>query len=232
MAVVYWIHTKDHKDLFNEGYIGFTSKSVETRLGSHKRNYHKFIKEGVSGGCLKLYAFIKENGGWDNVLTDVVCISTNNYCLYVENALRPLPNTGLNTRAGGDTPMMFGRKLSEETKEKLAIVRSQWVMSDATRKRLSSERVGVGNPMFGVPAWKQSSVSDECKETWAVADEVFSLWNIGIGVRSLHNKHFKHTNFNSLDSMVRKFRKGWNPLEDEEWLNFKRMKDESKASIK
>jgi len=229
MAVVYWIHTKEHKDMFHEGYIGFTSKTIEDRIASHKMNYRRFVKNGSNGGCLKLYSFIKNNGGWDNIFVDVICISTKEYCLYVENSLRPLPNIGLNIRVGGDTPLMLGRKLSEEAKEKLSIVRASWVMSDATRKRLSSERSGAGNPMFGTPAWEQSGVSDECRETWAVADEVFSLWSEGTGTRSLHNRHFKHTNFNSLDSMVRKFRKGWNPLEDEDWLYFKRTRDECKA---
>ena len=35
MAIVYWIRRPEHTDIFSEGYVGVTSRSLEERIADH-----------------------------------------------------------------------------------------------------------------------------------------------------------------------------------------------------
>lgn len=121
---------------------------------------------------------------------------------------------------------MLGREVTAETKAKLKVVRSKWVMSDATRLRVSENRKGSGNPLFGTPPGEATSATEISKNTWLFADAVYDHWKSNRrGVRVI-SKCFKELNYWSLDSMIRKFRAGWSPYEDDLWIKFKEYKNE------
>jgi hypothetical protein len=64
--------------------------------------------------------------GWANLVKQVVLVASNDYCLDIEKKLRPVDFIGWNQIAGGGMPpkakkgMGKGRKLSQETKDKIS----------------------------------------------------------------------------------------------------------------
>lgn len=217
MAFIYWIKSKDHTDFLTQGYIGYTSKTVADRAKSHKFNYKRFILDGKSGGCLKLYSEIKSIGNWSQVDMITLLEGSEEYCLDIEYKLRPNENIGWNVRVGGDKQVMFKREVSSETKRKLAEVRKTWVMSEETKVRLSNERQGEGNPRFGSKPWEQKTAD---LVTWQHAHLIHEYWLASsYGTKRL-TKNFPQFSYWGIDTMIRKFRSGWNPIEDPSWLEF------------
>lgn len=158
-----------------------------------------------------------------------VCESTIEYCIYLENKLRPEPEIGWNIRVGGEYHVMYKRQVTQETKDKLRLVRSSWVMSDSSRNKLSVERTGVLNPMYSVKPWENPSSTDQSKISWLKADVVFETWLCTkFGTRKI-TKIFCDLNYWSIDSMIRKFRSGWNPKTDIEWLRYKETYESKKT---
>ena len=109
---LYWIHHKDHSDIFSQGYVG-VSNNVEKRWYDHSwkaQNTHL-------SNAIKKY-------GWDNLVKKVVLIADDAYCLDIESKLRPTANIGWNiTFGGGMPPNALGKKfgpMSEETKAKVS----------------------------------------------------------------------------------------------------------------
>jgi group I intron endonuclease len=109
---LYWIHHKDHSDIFSQGYVG-VSNNVEKRWYDHSwkaQNTHL-------SNAIKKY-------GWDNLVKKVVLIADDAYCLDIESKLRPTANIGWNiTFGGGMPPSALGKKfgaMSEETKAKIS----------------------------------------------------------------------------------------------------------------
>lgn len=221
MAFVYWITNNIEDDICSQGYVGVTSKSVATRIKSHKQSYVRFCNGGKAG-CRKLYAIIKKLGGWDNVQVKTICESSTDYCLDLEYKLRAEPNVGWNTRVGGDHRVMFKRKFTEETKRKLALVRKTWVMSDKTRESMSRRRMSEGNPMFGTLPWKNPASTESSRNTWLAADRIYNYWvshNFPGFLRT--SNQFSDLNINSITTMVSKFKLGWIPTEDDNWKIYK-----------
>lgn len=109
---LYWIRHQDHTDMFHQGYIG-VSKNVEKRWYDHKtytENAH--LKNAIT------------KYGWDNLVKEVVLIADDDYCLDIENKLRPSDKIGWNiVMGGGKPPNALGKKFvrSEEYKQKQSL---------------------------------------------------------------------------------------------------------------
>ena len=124
---IYWIHHKDHTDMFSQGYVG-VSKNIEARWFRHSRySDNQHLKSAI-----KKY-------GWDNLVKEVVLIGEETYCYELETKIRPTRQIGWNIAEGGakppttqyrgdnytsplkgksrSTPWMFGRKVSEKEKQ-------------------------------------------------------------------------------------------------------------------
>ena len=99
----------------SEGYIG-VSKCPEKRFKAHRHSRENFLlRDKIKGGNTSMVILLE---------------SDEEYCLHVENSLRPMDNVGWNRVAGGGLPPV------EKSKE--------------TRKRMSKAKSGVNNPMFGL----------------------------------------------------------------------------------
>ena len=111
MTSVYWIAHKDHTDMFSQGYVG-VSNNVDYRWNSHKSlrtNVH--LKNAIN------------KYGWDNLVKKVVLIGEEDYCLEIENKLRPADKIGWNlVCGGGKPPSALGKKFikSAETRQKIS----------------------------------------------------------------------------------------------------------------
>lgn len=112
MTAVYWIAHKDHTDIFSQGYIG-VSNNVEKRWDYHKKKgENNHIRNAIN------------KYGWDNLVKKVVLIGEEDYCLEIENKLRPADKIGWNlVCGGGKPPSALGKKFirSPEWIEKLRL---------------------------------------------------------------------------------------------------------------
>jgi predicted GIY-YIG superfamily endonuclease len=92
MSCVYWIHTPEHTNIFQQGYVG-VSKRFERRIWEHLK---------LSGNAHLKNAINKY--GWDNLVKEKVIIADESYCLEMETKLRPKESIGWNIVMGGGMP--------------------------------------------------------------------------------------------------------------------------------
>lgn len=124
---VYWIHHKDHTNVFNDGYVGVT-KNIKLRFNRHHKHCEN---EHLKNAILKY--------GWDNLIKQIIVIADEKYCYDLETKLRPKKQIGWNIAEGGckppickprgegyvsplkgkhfPTPWMMGRKNSEKSRQ-------------------------------------------------------------------------------------------------------------------
>ena len=95
---VYWIHTKDHSDIFSEGYIG-VSNNAKTRW---KSGHQRQVKNNMHPN-IRLTNAINEHG-WNNLVMEVILIADSDYCHNIEQKLRPSEEIGWNLAIGGGKP--------------------------------------------------------------------------------------------------------------------------------
>lgn len=137
---VYWIRHPLHTDMFSEGYIGITSKSLKERLRGHldatKRHYGS-SKQTVVGRALLKY-------GQDTLVMEAICYCDKEYAQYLEREMRPEKKIGWNIAIGGDIPPgVKGLPVSKETREKLSKVHKGKLVSEETRQKQSKAKKGI-----------------------------------------------------------------------------------------
>lgn len=82
VGYVYWIHKPEHTDIFTEGYVGITSKTVEVRYRQH------IAASTPNGNNLPINKAIRKYG--DSLIVDTILVGTIEYCAEIENKLRPV----------------------------------------------------------------------------------------------------------------------------------------------
>lgn len=87
---IYWIHHINHFDIFSQGYVGISNQPSE-RFNQHKSNTNKHLSN----------AFDKYR---EDVVLDIILESSEEYCKYLEQILRPKENIGWNIAIGGGMP--------------------------------------------------------------------------------------------------------------------------------
>lgn len=240
MAIVYWIRHPDHTDIFTEGYIGFSSKSLDERYtkhicdatGKNKRNY-------------RLHNAIRKYG--ENFLvTEVLVVGDDSYCLNIEEKLRPNKNIGWNHNIGGSKPpcivgRMFseesieklrkahtGKILSQETRDKISAVQIGRTASDETRHKMSKARLGT-KVSYETKQRMSKAKKSACALPWLshlANDLVWSkaleisnaLINSTIVGAKSARKMFGFKTDGAATSLIKKLKSGWNPSEDASYL--------------
>jgi hypothetical protein len=89
---VYWIHHKDHTNIFSQGYIGVSNNPENRWLYHWKYNGNEHLQRAI-----KKY-------GWENLTKEVILIGEKNYCFDLETKLRPNRQIGWNISEGGAKP--------------------------------------------------------------------------------------------------------------------------------
>jgi len=220
MAFVYWIHLPEHTDITSEGYIGFTSRTVAERYRDHR--YSSKVTERKT---YKLYNAINKYG--DALIVTTLLEGSSEYCLMIENKLRPQADIGWNIRIGGEKGNL-GLKASEETRKKQSqkklgskfnmspeqrahrsFILSQRVITEETKRKMS-----LSKKLKMRIAWKNHK-SDPL--TWVIAKDLYTYYKDGFDTKTkLSNKC--GIEYPKLSCIVEKFKSGWNPNEDPEYL--------------
>lgn len=133
-AIVYWLHTKDHTDIFAEGYVGITN-NLSKRLSSHKsKKYNLHLKNAI------------EKYGWDNIIKQVILVSDEAYCLMIEKLLRNKDNIGWNIVMGGGKPPISlwnkGLPCLEKVKEAVRKANTGRIHSKEEKEKRSKSLIG------------------------------------------------------------------------------------------
>lgn len=176
---VYWLRLPEHTDMFTEGYVGI-SNNTRKRFSAHKK---------ASQNPHLLHAMQKH--GFENIIKQIVLISDKDYCLDIEQKLRPTKMIGWNLEAGGGcppaqknagsfkkglTPWNKGRPMSDETKAKVSAAKKGAKLSDVTRARMTAARLGkapyqmtdevrakISASLMGHTPWNKGKTSKEQK---------------------------------------------------------------------
>jgi hypothetical protein len=139
---LYWIHLPSgsathgippHTDITKDGYVGVASNGLEARLRVHRWSVDDGSKLPVHAAMRKYQEDIR--------VVEVVRGSPE-YCLFIENSLRPLPNIGWNIAPGGGANFL-GRNHTEETKEKIRAANTGTIFSEERKKKMSEGRKGI-----------------------------------------------------------------------------------------
>ena len=96
-ASVYWIHHKNHTDMFSDGYIG-VSMDYEKRWAAHEYQSIKGVHENQH------FAAAITKYGWENLIKEIIVIAEESYCYNIENKLRNKERIGWNIAVGGSKP--------------------------------------------------------------------------------------------------------------------------------
>jgi hypothetical protein len=119
--IVYWIREKDHKDIYTEGYVGITKKSLDERVKEHRKNKGNSIVAG------------KLRTNKDLIWTVVHEVETLEEVLALEAYYRPTQFIGWNMQKGGEigvepewyyhpeNSLKHSMKTSEATRRGIAI---------------------------------------------------------------------------------------------------------------
>ena len=107
----------------------------------------------------------------------------------------------------GEKNHMFGKKQPESYKT-----------------YMSEINTGENNPMFGTLPWDSTKGTDYHKEIWSMAQEMYDWWlpldktkREGHGNRKMA-KVFNQKAVSTHGNIQRKFREGWIPNQDSEWV--------------
>lgn len=235
MAFVYWIHLPEHTNMLSEGYIGFTSKTVLERWKGH-------LKESHRKRCpnYPLYNAIKKYE--DRLIVSTLAEGCDQYCLDLENKLRPSVKIGWNLQIGGgsgSSPALFSeearqkisaagklRKMSPETKAKLISANTGKRRSDEVRAKLSIFRKGKKKDPSVIAKHKDTLKNEPWraqaanKDVWAKADSLYSLFLTNIKMGTVTLSKLSEINKDSLTTILKRFRNGWVPHVDPYWIKF------------
>lgn len=98
---------------------------------------------------------------------------------------------------------------------------TKYDLTEAGRQSLSDSKVGSKNSNFGCNPWNHPRQTDVSRSIWAIADECHNWWSQGHGSYSKMSQKFGNGPAYVFARMVNRFKSGWIPTGDPEWLKFK-----------
>lgn len=238
MAFVYWIHLPEHTDIFSEGYVGVTIKSVEDRWKCH-------CYSADEGSDYHIHRAIRKYR--DKLIVKTILEGPENYCYEVEARLRPKAAIGFNMAPGGGSSPVRGVGHSKATKEKLSSIGTERMKDPAVRKAISEKVRGFKHTSEAKKKISEATLGRKHKEesilrmsasqkarnrsdpswcsprsdksVWALALDVFKyLQEHAVGSKKTA-KHFQLPH-GKIKTIWQKVQDGWNPSEDTAYLSW------------
>lgn len=98
VAVLYWLHLKEHTDVFSQGYVGVTTRLIDIRFKEHcskfKSSYNQYNP---------LHLAFTEYG-IENIVKTRLCVCAVKQAYELEKIFRPFEYMGWNMVEGGKFP--------------------------------------------------------------------------------------------------------------------------------
>lgn len=217
MASVYWIHLPEHTDITTSGYIGFTSKTVEGRFKKHRQDSFQKNKRNYT-----LHHAIRK---YDEQLQVTTLVEgSEEYCLMIEEKLRPHDSIGWNQMRGGSKPPLR-RGQSEETRRKLSIAHTGRVHSEERRQNNREAQKKLRQNMH---PWEFARVDTS---VWLLAETLFSefLSQEPFGNTAVARRHEKTVD--SVMKVVSKIKSGWVPSGDISYQEWKAAQEQKENNV-
>lgn len=209
---LYWIHLPEHTDITSQGYIGITTTDVNKRFIAHKSAAK--TSDHVIHRAIRKYK--------DKLCIKILVIGTLEYCLLLENRLRPDPHIGWNSAIGG----LNGNPHTAESRQTMSIAqKAAWtderrlVFSLSKRGKPISDatRQASKNYLKNRKPWEHHMANTDF---WLKAESYYGLFledNL-IGPNRLAK--LIGVGKGQCRVLIKLFRSGWNPNNDPIWIQF------------
>jgi len=208
MAVVYWLHLPEHTDIASQGYVGVSNTTAAKRFVHHNSDANR-------GSQYPVHKAIRKYG--DRLVLDTLVEGPSDYCYVVENKLRPLARIGWNCAVGGELPSTLGMKHSPETKARMSVSRQGKKLAPETVVKMVSTRRATTSGRF--KDWDNGRSNTA---VWLSAEELYEVYLTvpACGHRRLAGAFGRFT-FRQLTAITDKFKSGWVPSEDSDYMEWK-----------
>ncbi len=216
---LYWIRNQSHSDIFSEGYVGITTKSVIKRFQQHL--YYSKRSNSHLSNALKKYK--------DSIVVEEILIGSVEYCLDVESKLRKEKNIGWNSDSGGAVVAKLGGIQKPAVSERISNSLKFRYEQDPTYsaraggknlgKKLSDlHRKKIGDSLRGKScAWDNSNAN---LRVWETAEELFIEYSKEKLTLKEISESFGFT-YENLRTIFDMFKNGWIPSDDDSYRKFK-----------
>lgn len=94
-ATLYWLHLEDSTDVFTQGYVGVTTRSIDVRFKEHCSRFNNSYNP-----YNPLHLAFAEYG-IENIVKTRLCVCTVDEVYKLEKLFRPFEYMGWNTVEGG-----------------------------------------------------------------------------------------------------------------------------------
>lgn len=114
----------------------------------------------------------------------------------------------------------IARRVAEVRRERGNLGRKSNPVSEEEKIALSV-RMKAKNPCAGLPPWMNNRATPEALNVWRQADSYYEWWKSNQKGYCAMATAFGYKNWMSAhDNMVTKFKSGWIPKQDPQWLSF------------
>lgn len=252
MSFVYWLHLPEHTDITSEGYVGYTSKTVEGRYKKHRQDSFQKTKRNYT-----LHNAIRKYD--EQIQLTTLVEGSEEYCLMIEEKLRPSESIGWNQAKGGfKPPSLKGKPLRKDLAEKLVAFNTGRPKSDEAKRNMSISRLNFlkenpitseekeanrqrmlefyrSNPKASelrkqssdrVRLWKHPSAGI----VWLYCEEIFQLFTNKTPVTRVPRLLNVEITLTPIYGLYKKFRTGWQPSLDQEYLSWLKERKENNVT--
>ena len=169
---VYWIHLPEQIDISLDGYVGVAT-DFKQRMFAHKSC-------AKTGKPQTLYRAIRKYG-WNNLIKEIILIADDNYCLEIEQKLRPNEKIGWNISTGGKEIVGVNLKGTKQSQSHLANRKKSLIGRVSGMKGKKQTKEAIEKTMEfvrGVPKTKECKLklSESKKKPIQINGTVYDSW--------------------------------------------------------
>lgn len=223
MAEVYWIRLPEHTDVFTQGYVGVTKNTAKSRFCGHLQEATTKRRSQTS----RLHNYIRKHGR-QGLIFETLVISDLEYAFELEKKLRPTERIGWNVAIGGlNVVNPGGYKLSPETRKKMSesfVNGKRSPVTEETRRKISLTQKGSKrSPLSKESVDKRErtrflNMWESEPSVWARCGVWYEFYINGMGLARICEKAHNER-IGSLRAVFSRFKMGWVPHEDPDWIN-------------